>query len=180
MSDSVWGRAMRSPQFLLALLVLILAMVAIIATTEDPPEIIEYALPVIEEETLLPEEVRLVTFDQFSLEIPLRVSVEVPRNPTGRLRVIVGALVATLDLQGIWPAGLELPDVFLVDMDGSATAVLDFRPPEDLDFSQEAERRLLRSIEETMLAAGADTVRFLRQGESDGVFLQNVPVPRSL
>ena len=169
-----------SPQVIMSLVVLLAAIGAFMLTRTPPPEVTEFELPMIEQAQHVTEEVRLITYDQFGLEVPVRVSLEVPTTDVGRLGAIVDALVLRLGEQGDWPAGLETPTVHLVESTAGSTAVLDLAPPAGLGLDPETEERLYRAFEETLLASGVRNMRFLLNGEPQGVFLQSVRVPVSL
>lgn len=173
-------RALLRPEPLLALLVLVAATVYFFNGFGGPSP----ASPVIEiAETQAPEletrEVRLVRFDSNGLEAPTFASVALPDAATGRLQAIVAALrEATLGEE--WPEGLPAPTVFVESIGRESVAILDFRPEKHLPLTVEAEARLLASIRETLLANGADELRFLLDGEAAGVFLEHLAVPAAL
>lgn len=173
-------RALLRPEPLLALL-LLLAAAAFLATSfrerRPPPARVEISEP--EPVALETSEVRLVRYDADGLEKPAFVSVALPQSPSGRLRAILDALrEATLGQE--WPEALPAPKVFVESAGREAVAVLDFRPEARLSLTVAGETRLLRSIERTVLANGADQIRFLLNGEAAGVFLEHLAVPSAL
>lgn len=160
----------------MALLVLILAVLAIWFTRSPSPEPRQFSLPVTSEPELTAEEVRLVAFDRFDLEIPVRVTVDVPEDDAGRYRAIIAELQQLVREQEGWPEGLPLPEVYEV----RGNVVLDFHPPEGFSVDEDTERRLRQSLEATLVAAGAGSVSFLLSGEPAGVMLEHEPVPAGI
>lgn len=180
MPPSLLRRALLRPEPLLALLILVVAISYFINGTRAPRPVasaVEIAAPRTPEfET---RDVRLVRYDANGLEAPTFASVALPEHPAERLKAIVVALrEATLGEE--WPEALPAPTVFVENNGRENVAILDFRPEEHLPLTIEAESRLLGSIRETLLANGADQLRFLLNGEAAGVFLEHLAVPAAL
>lgn len=164
----------------MALLVLVVSVVFFVSSlrrSQMPPTLVD--LGQAQAPTTEMREVRLVRFDAQGLEAPSFVRVELPEDSSARLETILGALrEAALDDE--WPRELPTPKVFLENLGRRRVAVLDFRPQRRIPLSVEAERRLLRGVEETVLANGVDEIRFLLDGRARGVFLEHLAVPAAL
>ncbi len=162
-----WRRAFRSPQVILSLLALVGALLAVFVARPDRITVEPFELPVVEETSLTREEVRIITFDRFNLEIPLLMSLEVPGHAAGRVAVIVEAVRNQLQGQnGAWPEALPLPVVFVPELDQGQTAVLDFRPESsEMQLDEVAFSRLRRSLEATLHEAGMEQVVLLMHGQ---------------
>lgn len=173
--------ALSRPQVLVALLLLLGAAVLFLApvTSGDRAEG-EFLLPEITPAQTVTAEVRLVTYDQFNLEVLDSSQQVVPLAPAQQLTAVLALLQAELLQSGVWPAALPAPGVFVETLNRQRVAVLDFRPAAPLPLSVAQELRLLQSIEATVLANGSDRVQFLLQGRPAGVFLLNVAVSDGL
>lgn len=172
-------RALTRPQVIVAALLLVSVLLLLPAGRtgrEERP----FAVPEVAPAQTEPGTVQLVTYDRFNLESVNDVQLELPLAPARRLEAALAELKAELIEQQLWPGDLPLPVVFLETLNRQRVAVLDFRPPAGLTLPVATELRLLQSIEATVLANGADTVRFLLAGRSNGVFLLNVAVPAAL
>lgn len=128
----------------------------------------------------VPTEVRLLLVDAQGLQRPRFETLPLPPDPAGRLAAVLAALRATLMSDGVWPADLPTPTVFVQDIDGRSVAVLDLRPARDVAVSVRQELQLLRSIQGTVTGNGVDAVRFLRDGHPATTLLGHVAVPDSL
>ena len=173
-------RALLRPEVLLALVVMLAALVYYLVSGREgrlPEPVIEISQP--EERVLESQEVRLVRFDESGLENPTFVTVELPEAAGDRLEAILGALRTSM-LDDAWPAELPAPTVFVESLGRQSVAILDFRPDGPVSLSVAQEQRLLRSVEATVLANGADAVRYLLGGEATGVFLEHLAVPAAL
>ncbi len=161
-----WRRAFRSPQVLVSILALVAALAAVIVARPEPVEVEHFELPVIEPRQLRQEEFRVVIYDQFNLEVPLRQTLEVPADDAGRAEVITEAVRERMQGEnGSWPQELGLPVVFVTEFEGERTAVLDFRVPESFEMAEAAFSRVRRSLTETLTEAGLDSVVLLWNGE---------------
>jgi hypothetical protein len=173
-------RALLRPEPLLALLVLVVSAGFFLVALGDrraPPVAVEIseASPV-ELET---REVRLVRYDADGLENPAFVRVALPQSAPGRLEAILGALRQEM-LGQEWPEPLPVPTVYVESLARQTVAVLDFRPEGPMPLSVAGEQRLLRAVQETLLANGVDQIRYLLAGEATGVFLEHLAVPAAL
>lgn len=161
-----WQRAFRSPQVIVSILALVAALAAVMVAQPEPVAVEHFELPAVEPRQLEQEEVRIITYDQFNLEVPLRQMLEVPRDEAGRAEVITEAVRDRLQGEnGSWPQELGLPVVFVTDVAGDRTAVLDFRVPEGFELAEAALDRVRRSLVETLGEAGLDSVVLLWNGE---------------
>lgn len=162
-----WRRAFASPQVILSLLALVLAIVAVFLTRPRPIEAEPFELPAVEVADLAEEEVRLITFDRFNLEVPLRKTLELPEDASGRVAVIVEAVRDQLRGEnGAWPAELPSPVVFVAELDGQDTAVLNFPvSQESVQLGADGFSRLSRSLEATLAGEGLERVVLLLDGQ---------------
>lgn len=172
--------ALSRPQVLVAFVLLFGAAALFLTPLKgDQPEG-EFLLPEITPAETVMAEVRLVTYDQFNLEVVTGKQLLVPLAPAQQLAAVLGLLQVELQHNGDWPATLSAPAVFVETLNRQRTAVLDFRPTAALTLSVAQELRLLQSIEATVLANDIDRVQFLQQGRPAGIFLLNVAVPDAL
>jgi hypothetical protein len=173
--------ALARPQVITAFLLLLgAAALFFIPSGPATSESQEFVLPEVTPAGSTTAEIRLVTYDRFDLETSTSRTLDVPTGPALRLAAVLQELQATLQADGIWPAGLPAPLVFVETLNRQRTAILDFQPPADLLLPVSHELRLLQSIEATVLANGLDSVHFLLHGQPAGLFLVNVAVPDSL
>ena len=172
-----WRRAFRSPQVAVSVLALLAALVAVFMARPDRIVAEPFELPVVQSLELQEEEFRLISYDRFNLEIPVRETVAVPADAAGRIEAIVSALRARMTGEsGSWPAALPLPVVFATELDGKLTAVLDFRIPQDLLLEPDDLERIARSVRETLQEAGLTEVVVLQNGLR---YRASVPVPQT-
>ena len=172
-------RALLRPEPFLALLILLVALVYFLLSAQDsrpPAPQIEISQP--EQRVLETREVRLVRYDASGLENPAFVEVALPEASGEQLAAILAALRESM--QGVWPADLPVPLVFVETVGRQTVAVLDFRPTAPVSLTVAQERRLLRSVDATVLANGVDAIRYLLEGEATGVFLEHLAVPAAL
>ncbi|MEX2535901.1 MAG: hypothetical protein WD273_09935 [Trueperaceae bacterium] len=173
-------RALLRPGPLLALLVVLASAFFLLNSGSDgrsAPAQIEIRQP--EQQNLETREVRLVRFDANGLESPSFAQVALPQAPGARLQAILGALREEM-LGTEWPQSLPVPQAFVETVGRQNVAILDFRPQGRAPLTVEGETRLLRSVEETVLANGVDQIRYLLGGEATGVFLEHLAVPSAL
>lgn len=174
-------RALSRPQVIIASLLLLGAAALYFAPPSfRQPDSQEFSLPEIAPAETASGEITLVTYDQYNLEASVVIAAELPLDAAQHLQSVLTALRSSLQADGLWPAGLPLPQVFVETLNRQRMAVLDFRPPADLQLTVARELRLLQSLEATVRANGIGGVRFLLQGEPAGIFLLNVAVPDSL
>ena len=163
---NAWRRAFASPQVILSLLALLGAVVAVFLSRPKPVEVPPFELPVSETIPTTSTEVRVITFDRFNLEIPLLVTLDMPESVQGRIAVLVDAVREQLEGEnGAWPDWLPEPVVFVTELSGQRTVVLDFPvDPSEARFETEAFGRLRRSLEATLAGDGHSTVVLLIGG----------------
>lgn len=180
LTGALLRRALLRPEPIIALLVLAAAVfyfVSGLAGDREPHVRVNILQQ--EPETVPEAEVRLILFDSAGLETPTFVTIPLPEEPAPRTASLLSALRSEA-LADPWPEALPVPQVYVETVDRQQIAVLDFRPSEPLNLTVEAEARLLRSIEETLLENGVDDVRYLLDGEAAGVFLEHLAVPSAL
>lgn len=159
-------RAFRSPPVILALLALLGAVTAVLIVRPEEVTARPFELPAIEEQVLNEEEVRLITFDRFNLEIPLRQTLALPPDEPGRIRVITAAVREQLSGEGgAWPAALPLPLIYLVDSSGEQLVVVDLAVSAAGEFPVADQLRVRTSLERTLNEAGFERVVLLQDGE---------------
>ncbi len=167
-------RALRSPQVILSIFALLGAIIAVLLVRPAPVTVEPFELPEIEEQQLMTEEVRLITFDRFNLEIPMRQTLAVPADRTGRARAIVAAVREQLiGESGSWPADLPQPAVFVTDQAGAEVVVVDLAVSETAGFAAGDLERLQLSLQRTLSEAGYAQVVLLTDGEEQ----LNPPAP---
>lgn len=161
-----WRRAFRSPQVIVSILALLAALAAVFVAQPEPVELEHFELPVIEPRQLEQEELRIVIYDRFNLQVPLRQTLAVPGDEAGRAEVITEAVRERMQGEnGSWPQELGLPVVFVTDLGSGQAAVLDFRVPEAFEMDEAALDRVRRSLTETLEEAGLASVVLLWNGE---------------
>lgn len=161
-----WRRAFRSPQVIVSILALLAALAAVFVARPEPIEVTHFELPVIEPRQLGQEEFRVVIYDRFNLEVPLRQTLEVPADAAGRAEVITEAVRERMQGEnGSWPEELGSPVVFVTGSAGDQTAVLDFRVPAGFEPEEAALDRIRRSLTVTLGEAGLQDVVLLWNGE---------------
>jgi hypothetical protein len=177
---SLLRRALLSPAALLSLLVLLASTAFFVtgaANRRPAPPRIEISAPDASPTDV--GEVRLMTYGADGLESPKFARVELPREPGARVEAVLEALRGET-LGDAWPEALPAPQVFVETIERERIAILDFRPQGPVPLTVSGETRLLRSIEATVRANGADQIRFLLNGEAAGVFLEHLAVPAAL
>ena len=168
MRRSPWFKALRSRQVIAAILALIGAVVAVLVVRPAPIEPEPFELPELDPVELETQEFRVITYDRFNLEVPLRLELEVPADEAGRTRALLAALREQFsdDLEA-WPESLDPPAVFILPA-ADGRAVLDFTTAEDGFSGTDGARRLARSISATLEEAGFSRVNVLFAGEAPG------------
>lgn len=161
---SPWLKAFRSKQVVAALLALLGAVVAVILVRPVPVEPEPFELPALEPHEEEVMEFRVVTYDRFNLEIPVRLELEVPEDGAGRVRALVAAVRGQLrnDLDA-WPDRLELPAIFLLP-GTDRRVVLDFSSAGEGFAGSDGADRLARSVAATLREAGFTPVAVLFAG----------------
>ncbi len=122
------------------------------------------------------QEVRLVLVDAGGLARPHFVTLALPQDPAARLQAILAALMSAMQQAGNWPQNLALPEVFVQQANRKEIAVVDMRETAPVAVGVSEELQLLHSIQQTVLANGADEVRFLRDGNPTHTFLGHVAI----
>jgi|GEM_PF-3369665 len=164
-----WRKAFRSPQVILSLLALAGAIVAVLLTRPEPVTADPFELPAVPEQTVTAEEVRIITYDRFNLEVPVRLEVNLPAGTAGQIRALLAAVQGQLSGEnGAWPADLPLPVVFLTSIDGEQVVVLDLKAGDAQELTAEQLLRIRMSIEHTLREAGFGRVVLLVDGEEAG------------
>lgn len=79
-----------------------------------------------------------------------------------------------------WPEAVPAPRVFALDVDGRATAVVDVVGADEVALDVADEERVLRSLRETLQAAGAERIALLRNGAAVPTPLGHVRAPADL
>jgi hypothetical protein len=168
-----------TPQVLVPLLAVlaagIYALRASPATVPPPPELAAAADP---GDPTRRREVVLYLVDD-GLARPLVREVADPEDLSARLQVVVDALREAMVEQGTWPSRLPAPRAFAFELERDAAAVLDL-PPHDVALDVASERRIVASLQRTLLEQGFERVAFLRDGRAGGPWLGQLTVPSSL
>lgn len=173
-------RALLTPQVIVAALLLVAAVALLLGVDVLEPREPPTVDLVTTEETLTAVDVRLVLVDLAGLEWQRSARISAPESVPGRLEAVLGALRESLMEEGVWPAGLAAPTVFLETFDRASVAIIDLHPGDDVAVSVVQEMALLRALTGTAQANGADEVRFLRDGRATATLLGHVAVPSSL
>ncbi len=126
------------------------------------------------------QEVRLELVDPGGLARPDFVTLTLSSDPAERLQSILGALRKAMGQAGSWPQGLEIPEVYVQQVNRKQVAVLDLRESAPVAVGVGEELQLLHSIRQTVLNNGADEVRFLREGQPAHTLLGHVAVDSAL
>src|SRR5690606_22562373 len=123
-----------------------------------PPVTIELGAA---EEVLREQEATLVVVDEVGLERATTSQLPLPEGQTGRLTAILAQLREASMQQGVWPADLPAPRLFLLPNGRGQIAVIDMQVPQPVGVSVEQESAILRSLVLTAQRNGAGEVRFL-------------------
>ena len=172
--------ALATPQVLVALLLVIGALALLLNAPRLPapaPVVIEFSST---EEVLSEQEAVLVVVDELRLERATTVRLPLPTGQTGRLTAVLAQLREASMLQGVWPAELPAPRVFLLPSERGQVAVIDMVVEQPVGVSVEQEAALLRSLVATAQRNGAADVRFLRNGRPADTLLGHVAVASEL
>ncbi len=168
-----------APQVLVPLLALLAAGLFALRAgpppVAPPPELASTAPP---DEEVERREVVLYLVDD-ELARPVVRQVAGSDDPSLRLQALVDELRAVLVEEGAWPEALPSPRVFAFEVERAAAAVLDL-PAHDLALDVGAERRIVASLQRTLLEAGVERAAFLRDGRADASWLGRLMVPSSL
>ncbi|MEX2503094.1 MAG: hypothetical protein WD336_12020, partial [Trueperaceae bacterium] len=100
-------------------------------------------------------------------------------DPSARSQALIEALVEALRDDGTWPSDLPVPRVYAFDHERDAVVVLDL-PQHDADLSVASERRIVASLERTLIEDGHDRVLYLRDGTGERPWLGRLAVPSRL
>lgn len=172
--------ALAAPQVLVALLLTIGALALLLSV----PRRAAPAAVTIELETagavLSQQDATIVVVDEVGLERAVVASLQLPEGPGARLAAILTELRRLSMQQGVWPAGLAAPKVFVLPGAQGAVAVIDLQVPQPVAISVELESALMRSLVGTAQRNGAADVRFLRNGRPADTLLGHVAVPSRL
>lgn len=172
--------AVLTPQVLVAALLVIGASALLSSVPQTRPG----PAPVVDltsaDDLLTTQDVRLVLVDAAGLEWQRDASIEAPTDPPRRFAAVLGALREALLAEGVWPAGLPTPDVFVETFDREVVAVVDVAAGGVIEVSVAQEQALVRAIDATASANGIDSVKYLRGGQRTETFLGHVAVPSGL
>lgn len=172
--------ALATPQVLVALLLTLGAVALLLGAPrpENPePVTIELAAT---EEVLSEQTATLVVVDEVGLERSSTIRLPLPEGPTARLAAVLAELREASMLQGVWPAELPAPRVFLLPLGQGQVAVIDMLVPQPVGVSVEQESAILRSLVTTVQRNGVPEVRFLRNGRPADTLLGHVAVASEL
>lgn len=122
------------------------------------------------------QEVRLVLVDASGLARPHFETLDLPQDPAARLETVLGALRGAMGKDGSWPQNLRTPDVYVQQANRKEVAIVDMHETAPVAVGVSQELQLLHSIRQTVLANGADEVRFLKDGRPSPTFLGHVAV----
>lgn len=172
--------ALLTPHVLVAAL-LVVGAVALFASVPVPqppaPPTVDLTTA---EDLLTTQDVRLVLVDAAGLEWQRDARIAAPTDAPRRFEAILGALRDALLEEGVWPAGLPTPGVYVEVFDRETVAVVDVAAGGVVAVSVAQERALVRAIDATAAANGIDAVRYLRGGQQTDTFLGHVAVPSTL
>lgn len=172
--------ALATPQVLVALLLTVgaLGLLLSVPRPEAPPPVtIELGST---EEVLREGEATLVVVDEVGQERETTRTLPLPEGATARLTAVLAELRAASIMQGVWPAELPAPRVFLLPSGRGQVAVVDMQVPQPVGVSVEQESAILRSLVATAQRNGAGEVRFLRNGRPADTLLGHVAVASEL
>ncbi|MGL4612129.1 MAG: hypothetical protein ACRCYY_21030 [Trueperaceae bacterium] len=127
------------------------------------------------------EEIELTRYERDLVELPLRVELELTNDPTQRYRAILTALRDQLSQETtrLWPEALALPDVFVLETNGTREVTLHFSFDEAIAVSVLDELRLYRSIRTTLSRNGASRVQII-VNENAETFLGHLSLENTL
>lgn len=172
--------ALATPQVLVALLLTVGALGLLLgAPRREPPGRVTIETGV-REAVLVERAVTLVVVDEVGLERSFETLLELPEGRAAQLTGVMAALREQSIMQGVWPADLPAPQVFLAPSGRGDVAVIDMQVPQSVSVSVEAERAILRSLVATAQQNGASEVSFLRDGRPAETLLGHVAVPSGL
>lgn len=169
-----------TPQVLVAALLAVAALALLLdvpQTRPGPPPVVDLTTA---DDLLTTQDVRLVLVDATGLEWQRDASIDAPTDVPRRFAAILGALREALLAEGVWPAGLPTPGVFVETFDREVVAVVDVAAGGVVEVSVAQEQALVRAIDATAAANGIDSVKYLRGGQHTETFLGHVAVPSSL
>lgn len=168
-----------TPQVLVPLLALLAASIyalrAAPATVAPPPDLAATADP---EDATRRREVVLYLVDD-GLARPVVREVADPEDVSARLQAVVDGLRQAMSEEGAWPSRLPAPRAFAFEVERDAVAVLDL-PAHEVVLDVAAERRIVASLQRTLLEQGIERIAFLRDGRAAGPWLGQLTVPSSL
>ncbi len=173
-------KALFRPQVIVAFLLLVAALALLLSTPRlEPAErmTIDLRAP---RPSLSEQEATLVLVDEVGEERARTVTLQLPEGEAARMAALFEELRRLSMEQGVWPADLPVPRLFLTGSGRGATLVVDVLTPVPVGVSVEQERAILRSLTATALRNGASEVRFLREGRPTETLLGHVAVPSTL
>lgn len=169
-----------SPQVLVAALMTIGALALLLSapvSRPGPPPVVDLTSA---DDLLTDQDVRLVLVDATGLEWQRDASITAPTDAPRRFAAILDALREALLAEGVWPAGLPTPGVYVETFDRQVVAVVDVAAGGVIEVSVAQEQALVRAIDATAAANGIDSVRYLRGGQHTDTLLGHVAVPSTL
>lgn len=169
-----------TPQVLVAGLLLVAALALLLSVPNLRPGPAPVVNLTSEDDLLTAQDVRLVLVDAAGLEWQRDANIAAPTDAPRRFEAILDALRSELLAEGVWPAGLPTPRVYVETYDREVVAVVDVAAGGVIAVSVAQEQALVRAIEATAVANGIDSVRFLRGGQHTETFLGHVAVPSAL
>lgn len=171
-----WG----SPQVLLPLLACLLAGVYALRAT--PPA--SAPAPSLTLEEGVPSEpgsseTILYAVDATGLAHTVVVEIPASEGRSERLQMIIDALRTELTGDGVWPDALPSPHVHAFTLERRNVAVLDL-PAAEVHLDVARERRILASLERTLLEHGIERIAYLRDGRAADAWLGHLATPGGL
>jgi hypothetical protein len=162
----------------------LLAFFRSLPTSSPPLLTVDLSLPTVSTQA---EEVELTLYETETIERPLRVTLELSDDPTQRYTAILTALrdhlqddlAQDVETPNLWPRALPLPDIFLLETNGSPAITLHFTFDQPLAVSVMNEIRLYNSIVSTLARNGAGQVHVLANGSAE-TFLGHIALENSL
>jgi hypothetical protein len=173
-----WAGTLLRPQVLLALLALGAALPYLVGAFGSRPG--EAALPPLGEggdDPLREVEMPLVIVGTDGAVRSAFATVRSADHETARLRATLEALRDVLVEEGVWPAAVGAPSAIAYDANRRRIVVVDVAVAASVVTSVAEEWAALRSLVETMRAAGADEVRVIVDGAPAATLWGAVALP---
>lgn len=172
-----WRVLLRVP-VLIGLAVFLFGLVVLLRSfVQTSPELVTVDLKPLAI-TTQSEEVELTLYETETVSSPLRVTLELARDPIQRYTAILTALRDNLATT-LWPQALPLPDVFWLESGGSRSITLHFTFDDPIAVTVMEEFRLYQSIVTTLQNNGANQVHILVNDNAD-TFLGHIALENTL